>query len=80
MVELMTNAKECVFQVKFGKQIDPKYVQSQLEAVKNVKELHDKDLAKAIAEGETVTMTCFLTKSENSLGRSVVIDLNQPYN
>jgi hypothetical protein len=30
-------------------------------------------------EGELTTLTCFLTKTEASLGRSLVIDLNEQY-
>ena len=82
IVELMVNAKECVFTVSFHKQVDDKYIQEAIkEAPKdtwgNATKL--KGLSKDLTLGKECTMTCFLSKSENKLGRSKVIDLNAPW-
>lgn len=75
----MVNAKECVFSVTFRKKVDVKDVEALLTAVKNDSELKDKKLAKEVVEGKLVTLTCFLTKSEEKHGRSLVIDLDSEW-
>jgi hypothetical protein len=39
-----------------------------------------KKLAKELASGKEIEMTCFLLKIDRNLGRSSVIDLNSPPN
>ena len=83
VVELMANAKDCVFTVTFNTKADEKYVQEQLKSV-------DKDVwtnsaklkafSKDLTTGKECTMTCQLLKSENKLGRSTVINLEVPPN
>lgn len=77
IVELMTNAKDCVLTVKFHKKVDEAYVKEVLQSAS--KGTSKKDLAKEISHGKEVEMQCFLTKSEGKLGRSTVIDLNAPW-
>ena len=62
----------------FRKKIDPKDVEETLSKVKE-SDLKDKALAKYLCDGKQVTMTCFKTKSEDDLGRSLVIDLAQEW-
>ena len=73
IVELMINARECAFTVVFHKQIDGAHVKEVLaDACKD----NLKELSKSLAHGKEVEMTCFLTSSEGTLGRSRVIDLS----
>ena len=79
VVELMTNARECAFTVTFHKQLDEAYVKDVLanapkDAFSNAAKL--KALSKELTHGKAAQMTCFLTKSEATLGRSRVMDLN----
>jgi hypothetical protein len=81
IVELMSNAKDCVFTVTFHKQLDDKYVSEKISSAPkdtwgNATKI--KSLSKDLSHGAECTMTCFLIKSENKLGRSRVIDLNAP--
>ena len=82
MVELLINAKECVFTVTFRKKVAVKDVEEALKAVKSDKELKakQKELAKELTEGKLTTITGFLIKSEDKLGRSTIIDLESPWN
>lgn len=82
IVELLANAKECVFTVTFHKQIDADYVKSHLLAASkdtwgNSSKL--KALSKELEHGPECTMTCRLSRTEHKLGRSKVIDLNAPW-
>ena len=82
IVELMANAKECVFTVTFHKQQDEAHVrETLLNAAKN--SFNDpakiKALSKELVHGPECTMTCRLSKTEHKLGRSKVIDLNAPW-
>mgnify|MGYP000176511351 CR=1 FL=1 len=79
IIELMSNAKECVFTVTFHKQLDDSHVKETLsKAPKDVwgNATKLKQLSKDLTLGPECTMTCFLSRSENKLGRSRVIDLN----
>ena len=84
MVNLLINAKECVFTAKFHKKVDEKYIQEILGEVKSKDQLKDpkqlKKLAKELISGKEIEMTCFLLNSDGKLGRSSVIDLNSPPN
>ena len=52
MVELLMNAKECVFTVTFRKKIQPKDIEDTLSAIKTDAQLKNcKDLAKQLTEG-----------------------------
>lgn len=81
MVELLMNAKECVFTVTFRKKIQPKDIEDTLSAIKTDAQLKNcKDLAKQLTEGQETTITGYLVKTEEKLGRSTIIDLAQDYN
>ena len=82
LVEIMTNARETAVTVNFHKKVDDAYVKEVLQGAgkedfSNKQKL--KTLAKEIASGKQIEMTCFLTKSEGKLGRSMCIDLNAPW-
>ena len=79
MVALLQDAKNSVFTCTFRKQTKDKDIEDVLKSIKTDSELHNNHLAKQLLAGELLTLTCFLTKTEASLGRSLVIDLNQPY-
>ena len=81
LVELLETVSDTVFTVKFHKQSTEEAAQEYLESAK-FGDLKDKaklsSLVKHLVEGELCTLTCHIVKSENSLGRSLVIDLNAP--
>ena len=79
IVEHLINAKQCIFTVTFRKKVDAKDIEEKLRSLKKDSELKDKGLAKELSEGEKVTLTCYLTKSEHDLGRSLVIDLQKEW-
>jgi len=79
MVKKLINAKETAFTVTFRKLKKEEEITERLRNIKNKKDLQDKKLAKELIEGDLHTLTGHLLKSENHLGRSLVIDLNQPY-
>jgi len=81
MVELLMNAKECVFTVTFRTKVTPEDIQEILETVKSDKQLKAdaKTLSKQMVEGKQTTITAYLVKAEEKLGRSMIIDLNAPY-
>lgn len=81
LVEILIHAAETVFTVTFRCKVTPEDIQEALSTVKSDKDLKDrqKELAKTITEGRLTTITGFLVKSEEKLGRSTIIDLSQPY-
>ena len=81
MVELLMNAKECVFTVQFRTKVTPQDIEEVLSTITSDKQLQaeSKALSKQMVEGKLTTITGFLSKSEEKLGRSTVIDLTQPY-
>lgn len=81
LVEILLNARESVFTCTFHKKVTPEYVKDLLTSVSSDTELQAKckELSKLISLGEETTLTCFLLKSEEKLGRSCVIDLNEPH-
>ena len=82
LVELMMNAKETVMTIEFRRKVQEDWIRSQLKSkitkqsdLENAK--FTSTLAKELVSGESMSMTCFITKSENKLGRSCVIDLSK---
>jgi hypothetical protein len=77
--EILKSAKDTIFQVEFEKKLDDKLIYDELSKM-SVKDFQDakkmNELSKSIIVGQSVTMICHLVKSENHLGRSLVIDLN----
>ena len=59
---------------QFNKKVDNKHIMDTITAAGSNPDY--KKLSKEIITGKEVNMTCFLTDSENQLGRSVVIDLS----
>lgn len=79
--EILQSARDTIFTVEFKKQADATLISSRL-AGKTASEVKDlamtKDFAKGIVEGESCVLTGHLVKSEQHMGRSLVIDLNAP--
>jgi hypothetical protein len=82
MVEHLLTARECVFTVTFRKKVTEKDIQEVLSEIKSDKDLQSrvKELSKQMVEGKLVTISGFLVKAEEKLGRSTIIDLAQPWN
>lgn len=82
MIELFTNAAETAFTVTFRRKVTPEDVQEVLQSIKSQKDLvkRQKELAQEVIEGKPITITGFLIKAEEKLGRSTIIDLSQDYN
>ena len=73
-MEIFRNTKESVFTCTFHTKVDDKHIKEVLSLSK------EKDLiklAKEIITGKEIEITGFLTRSEQKLGRSSVIDLNE---
>lgn len=79
MVELMTDAKECIITVDFRKKVKQADIEEYLKSVKSAADLKSKDTVNAIIHGEPISITGFLIDAEGKLGRSTIIDLSQPY-
>lgn len=78
ILDKMMTAGESVMTVNFNKKIDEDFIKQTLQGV-NSKKVDYKKLSKEISKGQETSMTCFLLKQENGLGRSTVIDLNAAY-
>ena len=85
LAEILKTAKDTVFQVEFEKKLDDKMIFEELSKLdasdfKNASKMAE--LSKSIIVGQAVSLVCHLVKSENHLGRSLVIDLNSeaPHN
>ena len=79
------NAKETVMTVEYRKKITDQWIMECInDKIKGQKDLKNnknlQELSNNLVAGEQQTMTCFVLKSENKLGRSSVIDLNKPWN
>ena len=81
MVAKLIDAKDSVFTVSFTKMKHAEAVQQALQGIKSALDLQNRrrELAQQMVEGEPCSITGHLVKTENCLGRSMVIDLNQPY-
>ena len=81
MVEILMNAKDCVFTVTFRTKVTPKDIEEVLSTVKSDKQLHSesKALSKQMVEGKLTTISGFLVKAEEKLGRSTIIELSADY-
>lgn len=77
VIEKLLEAGECVLTVHFNKKVDDKHVKEILSKTNSNTDL--KKLSKEIVIGKECEMTCYLTSSDNQLGRSSVIDLNAPH-
>lgn len=83
MVNILLDAKECVFTAGFHTKVDDKYVLEILNQIlADGKSLTDaktaKEVAKDLTSGKLTEITCYLLKTDFKLGRSSVIDLNSP--
>ena len=75
VVKLLRDANTTVFSICFTCKVDEKEVQEKLKKVSE-KDFKDvKNLAKQIFVGREKTIVARLSKSENHLGRSLVLDL-----
>lgn len=81
MVEKLTNAKESVFTVTFRRKVDIDDAVNVLQQVKKASDLKTNaaHLAKQMVTGQLVSITGYLTKAEEKLGRSLIIDLSQDH-
>lgn len=79
--EILKGAKDTIFQVVFNKQVDDKLILEKLgnikaSDIKNATKLSQ--ISKDLIQGTETTLTAHLVKSEQHMGRSLVIDLNAP--
>ena len=79
IVDLLMNAKQAVFTIKFNKKIDDAHVKEVLRSVKGKKPNDLKKVAKDLISGKESEMTCCLASSDGQLGRSTVFDLHAPH-
>jgi hypothetical protein len=77
VLEQMMSAGEAVMTVNFNKKVDDTHIKSILDSADKKPDFGK--LSKAMMAGKQVEMSCYLSKSENNLGRSNVIDLNAPH-
>lgn len=82
IVKLFTEAHDCAFTVCFRTKLDEKHVKDELQKLnegllKDEKRL--KAFAKEVIQGQEMTITGRYYKHETKLGRSLIIDLEQPW-
>ncbi len=78
LAEVLQEASDTVFTVRFHKKVTEEHVISQMEAAaigdfSNQQSLNK--LVKSMLDGEICQMQCYLVNCDNELGRSTVIDL-----
>ena len=71
----MLNAKQTVFTVTYRKKVKPEDIESALTLQKKNVNIPNSKLI----EGKLNTITCFLLKCEENLGRTIVINLSEDY-
>lgn len=79
IVELLMNARQAVFTVKFNKKVDDAHIKEILGGLGGKKPGDLKKLAGELMVGKDAEMTCCLTSSDGFLGRSTVLDLHAPH-
>jgi len=77
VIDKIKFAGECVMTVNFNKKVDHEHIKSVVDSSPKKTDL--KKLSKEIITGKEVEMTCYMLKTENNLGRSLVMDLNAPH-
>ena len=77
--EVLQGAKDTIFKVVFRKKIDEKVIQDKLASL-SAKDIDSKakEIAQELLEGQEVELIGHLVKSEQHMGRSLVIDLEAP--
>ena len=76
--DILKGAKDTIFKVEFKKKVDDKQIFEKLSTMKakDVVKAEDlKTLAKEFIDGETCSIIGHLVKSEQHMGRSLIIDL-----
>jgi hypothetical protein len=79
--EVLQSAQDTIFKVAFKRKVDEKDILEKLSQVKasGIKIAATlQALAKSLTEGQDVEMVAHLVKSEQHMGRSLVIDLEAP--
>ena len=76
LAEILQSAGDTILKVEFKKKLDENHIFEKLQAIKakDINGAGAKDLAKSLIEGAQTTLICHLVKSDNNLGRSLVID------
>ena len=72
----MTQCRDTIFTVSFNKKVDLSDVESTLKSTNFKDDKSIKALTKSVTEGAICQVTGYLSNVENTLGRSLIIDLN----
>lgn len=72
---ILQGARDSVFKVQFQTKVDEKLIQQRLAGLTKAQIGQPTEVAKAITVGETVALVGHLVKSEQHLGRTLIIDL-----
>ena len=78
LIDILINAKQAVFTVKFNKKVDDNHVKEVLATLKAKDPKDIKRVSKELVVGTESEMVCCLLSSDGFLGRSTVLDLNAP--